>query len=50
MLEQAANPDALGGRRVGELIAGLLVGAGKSLRRAELTPVEGTRTGAGAEP
>jgi AcrR family transcriptional regulator len=50
MLEQAANPGALGGRRVGELIAGLLVGAEKSFERAELTPVKGTGAQAGAKP
>jgi AcrR family transcriptional regulator len=49
MLEQAANPDALGGRRVGELIAGLLVGAEESSRRAELTPVKDTRARAGSK-
>jgi hypothetical protein len=45
MLEQAANPAALGGRRVGELIASLLVGAEKSFERPELTPVKGARAG-----
>jgi AcrR family transcriptional regulator len=49
MLEQAANPDALGGRRVGELIAGLLVGAEQSFEPVELEPVKARRARAGSK-
>ena len=50
MLEQARNPNALSGPRVGELIAGLLVGAEKCFERAELTPVKAPRARAAAKP
>jgi AcrR family transcriptional regulator len=50
MLEQAASPDAMGGPRVGELIAGLLVGAAESFEPMELEPVKARRARAGSKP
>jgi AcrR family transcriptional regulator len=50
MLEQAANPDAVGGPRVGELIARLLVGAHRSFVPVEPALAKARRARSRSKP